>query len=79
MNVREVWASDAKARLARLLYDVGHGATIVITRHGRAIAHLVPEVDRRRVETDGLLAAPRTLPRFPADEIRSMIDESRRR
>ena len=40
--MREVQASDAKTHLPQLLDDVERGETIVITRHGRAVARLVP-------------------------------------
>lgn len=50
MTVREVQSSDAKAHLTQLLSEVEHGETIVITRHGRAIARLIPEVDRRKAD-----------------------------
>jgi prevent-host-death family protein len=50
--MREVQASDAKTRLAELLTAVERGETIVIRRHGRAIARLVPESDLRQAEID---------------------------
>lgn len=40
--MREVQAAEAKARFAELLHTVEYGETVAITRHGRAIAHLVP-------------------------------------
>lgn len=40
--MREVPATEAKTRLAELLRAVEHGETVAITRHGKAIAHLVP-------------------------------------
>ena len=40
--MREIQATEAKARLAELLRNVELGETIAITRHGKAIAHLVP-------------------------------------
>ena len=43
---RQVRASEAKTHLGRLLDDVEHGETIVITRRGRRIARIVP--DRKR-------------------------------
>lgn len=55
--MREVQASDAKSHLPQLLDDVERGETIVITRHGRAIARLVPEAAQRREEIDGAIAA----------------------
>lgn len=48
--MREVQASDAGAHLAQLLADVERGETIVITRHGRAIARLVPEAPPRQAD-----------------------------
>jgi antitoxin (DNA-binding transcriptional repressor) of toxin-antitoxin stability system len=33
------------------------GETLIITRHGRAIARIVPEVDRRQEEVDRALAS----------------------
>ena len=40
--MREVRATDAKAHLAELLRQVESGETIAITRHGAAVAHLIP-------------------------------------
>ena len=55
--MREIQASDAKTHLPQLLDDVERGESLVITRHGRPIARLTPEVDRRREETDQAIAA----------------------
>ena len=41
--MREIQASEAKTKLPALLGDVERGETIIITRHGKAIARLVPE------------------------------------
>ena len=35
-------ANDVMIHLARLLEQVEHGETVVITRDGQAVAHLVP-------------------------------------
>ena len=51
--MREVQASEAKTHLPQLLDDVERGETIVITRHGRPIARLVPDEDRRQAEASG--------------------------
>ncbi len=59
--MREIQASDAKARLPQLLDDVERGETLVITRHGRAIARIVPEASRRQDEVDRALANIREL------------------
>ena len=50
--MREIQATDAKAHLPQLLDDVERGETVVITRHGRPIARIVPEAHRRREEID---------------------------
>ena len=49
MAMREVSTTDAKAHLADLLRTVERGESISITRHGKAVAHLVPAVDGDRV------------------------------
>jgi len=50
--MREIQASEAKIHLPQLLDHVERGETIIITRHGRSVARLVPETDRRRAEID---------------------------
>jgi prevent-host-death family protein len=50
--MREIQASDAKTHLPQLLDAVERGETVIITRHGRAIARLVPEALRRQEEID---------------------------
>ena len=54
--MREVQASEAKAHLPQLLDEVERGETIVITRHGRPIARIVPEAQRRQEEIDRAIA-----------------------
>ena len=49
---REIQASEAKTHLPRLLDEVERGETIIITRHGRATARIVPEAHRRQQEID---------------------------
>ncbi|WP_231730341.1 type II toxin-antitoxin system Phd/YefM family antitoxin [Novosphingobium sp. Fuku2-ISO-50] len=56
LKMREVQSSDAKAHLPQLLSDVERGETIVITRHGRAIARLVPEAEQRAIEVQRTMA-----------------------
>jgi len=80
--VREIQASEAKAHLPQLLDDVERGETLIITRHGRAIARIVPEVDRRQEEVDNALASIRTLRqrngRVTVDELLSAREEGRK-
>ncbi|HEX4741449.1 MAG TPA: type II toxin-antitoxin system prevent-host-death family antitoxin [Caulobacteraceae bacterium] len=79
--MREVAASDAKTHLAQLLSDVEDGETIVITRHGRPVARLVPETDRRQAEIDRALAGIRALRhrtgKITVEDLLSARDEGR--
>jgi prevent-host-death family protein len=80
--MREIQASEAKTHLPRLLDDVERGATLIITRHGRRIARIVPEVDRRQDEIDKALAGIRDLRertgRITLEELLSARDEGRK-
>ncbi len=80
--MREVQASEAKVHLPQLLDEVERGETVVITRHGRRIARIVPEVDRRQEEIDRALAGIRELRKrtgkIAVDELLSARDEGRR-
>lgn len=53
----QVAASDAKARLSELLDRVEKGETVVITRHGRPVARLVPDEDMRQKEINEAIAS----------------------
>jgi prevent-host-death family protein len=59
--VREIQASDAKAHLPQLLDDVERGETLIITRHGRPIARIIPETHRRQEEMDRAIDAIRAI------------------
>lgn len=79
-RVREVGVFDAKTRLSHLLDQVEQGDSIIITRHGRPIAQLVPyiEFDRARVRAavDALLQFDGgSLPE--GDTVRQLRDEGR--
>ena len=50
--MRDIQASDAKTHLPQILDEVERGETVRITRHGRPIARIVPEADRRQAEVD---------------------------
>ncbi len=80
--MREIQASEAKTHLPRLLDDVERGETVIITRHGRAIARIVPEGDRQQAQIDDAMEAIRNLRRrtgrIEVDELLSARDEGRR-
>jgi prevent-host-death family protein len=71
--MREVQASEAKAHLPSLLDAVERGETVIITRHGKPIARIVPEADRRQAEFDRVIAEieefRKTMPRIPLEEL----------
>lgn len=79
--MREIQASEAKVHLPQLLDDVERGETLIITRHGRRIARIVPEVERHQEEIDKALAGIRELHkrtgRITVSELLSARDEGR--
>jgi prevent-host-death family protein len=71
--MREIQSSEAKARLPHYLDQVERGETLVITRHGRPIAHLVPapELDHDRVRRalEQISALRQSVGKMTLDEI----------
>jgi prevent-host-death family protein len=47
-QIREIQASVAKTHFSQLLDEVERGATIVVLRHGRPVARIVPDEQGRR-------------------------------
>lgn len=85
--MREVQASEAKTHLPRLLDDVERGETLRVTRHGRAIARIVPEgafaQDEVARAVAGLRAVRRAIegrggPGVTWEELRLLRDDGRR-
>lgn len=80
--MREIQASEAKVHLPQLLDDVERGETLIITRHGRRIARIVPELDRRQEEIDKALMGIRELRKrtgtISLGELLSARDEGRK-
>ena len=82
MSKREVGAYYAKTHLAALLDRVEKGERITITRHGRAVADLVPPIGAPAMSVDD---AVDHLRRFRNEHtlgdgltIRQLIEEGRR-
>jgi prevent-host-death family protein len=84
--VSKVTAFEAKTRFGELLERVSRGEEVVITRHEKAVARLVPEGQRRRDEVRdavaGLLELQERIRRRPRArlsdrEVRSAIDKGR--
>ena len=80
--MREIQASEAKAHLSSLLDEVERGETLIITRHGKPIARLVPEADCRQSSIDRALAEleafRKTMPSIPLEELLSARHEGHR-
>ena len=76
MNLRGI------APLPRLLDEVERGETIVITRHGRPIARIVPEqaIRREKIEKaiENIKALRSRIGRLTTEEILSARDEGRK-
>ena len=87
--MESVTAFEAKTRFGQLLARVARGEEVIITKHDKPVARLVPE-RRRNLESvreaaDGLLALSRQIaarnkgkPKLTNAEIRSWIAEGRR-
>ena len=56
-----VGAFEAKTRLSALLERVAAGEEIVITKHGKPVARLVPEAGRDKARLDAVVAKLRKL------------------
>ena len=54
--MKSVGAFEAKTHLSALLDRVARGEQIVITRHGKAVARLVPEAAADRARVDETIA-----------------------
>jgi prevent-host-death family protein len=79
--MREVGLLEAKNKFSELLDQVEHGAEIVITRRGKAVANLVPlepRFDREKASraADGLLKASKGLS-LRGLKIKDLINEGR--
>jgi prevent-host-death family protein len=73
--------TEAKARLSELLDQAESGEEIVITRHGKPIARILPaQKPKHRIPFEELAAFRETMPRLSrssADLIRELRDEER--
>jgi prevent-host-death family protein len=72
----EIGVYEAKTHLARLLNEVEAGASITITRNGRAVARLTPVADAKAT-ADRILALRSEVPKGKLS-MRSLIEEGRR-
>jgi prevent-host-death family protein len=59
--MRHIQASEAKTHLPSLLDEVERGETLIITRHGKPIARLVPDKSAHNQEVEQAIAKIREL------------------
>jgi prevent-host-death family protein len=81
--MREIGAFEAKSRLGQLLDLVEQGEEVVITRHGKAVARLVPppNTDFSRLQAREAAQRIREMSRgvrLGGLEVKDLIDEGRR-
>jgi prevent-host-death family protein len=80
--MRQVGAFEAKTHLAQLLDEVARGETIEITRHGVAVAHMVPPRRQSATSLESAITQIKALRQSVApvnqEEIRAMREEGRR-
>jgi len=79
--MRTIGSYELKTHLSEILDEVEHGQSVIVTRHGKPIAKIVPDAaaaqDRTKLAVQSLLAFPRT--RLPTGmTIRSLIEDGRR-
>ena len=79
--MREIGSFEAKNKLSALLDQVEHGAEIIITRRGRAVARLVPVepgFDRQKAKraAEGLREASKGV-MLRGLKIKDLINEGR--
>lgn len=79
-----VGSNKAKTHLPQLLDRVEHGETIVITRHGKPVAKLVPATaekvrpDVRQAVADMLAFRDEHGPKLQGLKVRDLVEEGRR-
>ena len=79
--MQTIQASEAKTKFLGILDEVERGESVLITRHGKPIARIVPEaeIDRERVERaiEGMHALRQRIGKLSLEEILSARDEGR--
>lgn len=80
--MKHIQATELKAKLAELLDEVERGQTLVVTRHGKPIARIMPDEEARRAESRRAIAEIRELRKGAGkatiEEILEWRDEGRR-
>jgi prevent-host-death family protein len=79
--MQTIQASEAKTKFLSILDEVERGASIIVTRHGKPIARIIPEaqIDRQRVEQaiQSIREIRKRTKPVSIEEILAMRDEGR--
>jgi prevent-host-death family protein len=79
--MQTIQASEAKTKFLSILDEVERGESMIITRHGKPIAHITPvaQIDRQRVERaiENMRALRKRIGKLSLEEILSARDEGR--
>ena len=79
--MQTIQASEAKTKFLSILDEVERGASVIVTRHGKPIARIVPEAEsnRERVERaiEGIRELRKRTGKLSLEEILSARDEGR--
>jgi prevent-host-death family protein len=79
--MQTIQASEAKTHFLRILDDVERGETIVVTRHGKPIARISPQVEtdreRLRQAMNEMRELRQKIGKLSIEEILSARDEGR--
>lgn len=79
--MESVGSYEAKTHLPALLERVANGETIVITKHGKPVARLVPARDDSPMSVDEAIAGLiefRKAHNIPSKELKGLINEGRK-
>jgi prevent-host-death family protein len=79
--MRRVGSYELKTHLSEVLDAVEHGQVVIVTRHGKPIARILPTEAAQRNEVGRAVRALLTFPRTPLPKgvtIRGLIEEGRR-
>jgi prevent-host-death family protein len=79
--MQTIQASEAKTKFLSILDDVERGESMIITRHGKPIARIIPEAEVNRERVERAIASMRELRerigKVSLEEILSARDEGR--
>ena len=78
--MRKIGVNELKTHLSEVLNAVEHGQTVVVTKHGKAIARISPDAIDRRQQVSQAVKSLLKFPRTPLPKgvtVRSLVEEGR--